>query len=105
MAQETEYGEGDGEYREDAPRGDVPPAVKLQMAVQKIERDPNLRFLVRHFLSLCGVPATPIGSDPIETARLCGRHEMGMVLVSILAKDAPMLWPALILEDYNERKV
>jgi len=76
---------------------------RMREAVNEIAHSVNLRFLVRSLLNSLGITTTPYSCNKFEMARLCGRHEAGMELISTILEYAPPLYPALILEDQNEQ--
>ena len=79
-------------------------AARLEFAVRAIERDPNLRFFCRSFLSFCHV--IPLSSvfdlDPRQNAYNQGIQAAGMEFARMLTSAAPLLMPALQIEDQNE---
>lgn len=74
---------------------------KLSLAVRAIERDENLRFLLRVLLRNLGtLPQQSVFSpDPIQNAFDQGRQSAGLELVQIITAQVPMLWPALQMEE------
>lgn len=79
-------------------------AQRMAGAVEEIAQSENLRFFFRSLLNSCGAASTPVGTDAHTTARLCGRHEVGMEIISLLLAHRKELYPALILEDLNEQE-
>lgn len=77
--------------------------LRLAQAVGEIESSPNLRFFFRSLLSSVGIASTPFGGNAIDTAKLCGRHEVGMELIATFSERIPELYPNLLLEDYREQ--
>lgn len=78
-------------------------ATRMSEAVIEISSSPNLRFLFRSLLNSCGINSTPFGGNAIDTAKLCGRHEVGMDILGIFLENDPSLYPKLILEDQHEQ--
>lgn len=78
-------------------------ATRMKEAVREISASPNLRFFFRSLLNSYGMNSTPFGGNAIDTAKLCGRHEAGMDIVSTFLALDPSLYPNLILEDVNEQ--
>lgn len=76
---------------------------RTRQAMREVEASENLRFLFRSLLAAYGVNSTPFSSDPILTARLCGRHEAGMDIIATMLEHCPSLYPKLIVEDTNEQ--
>lgn len=77
---------------------------RIAFAVREIERDPNLRFLFRQFFSFCHV--IPLSSvydvNPTQTAYNLGVQAAGMHMAQLLTSAAPLLMPALMLEEQND---
>lgn len=76
---------------------------RLAFAVKEIAASPNLRYLIRELLSECGHQLTPFAHNAIETARLCGRHEIALDVIATLTAHEPGLYPNLLLESYREQ--
>ena len=78
-------------------------AARMEQALKEIERSENLRFFLRCQLAACAVDYTPIGADPIDTARLLGRHQIGTELIQTLRAHRPDLYPKIIKEQQDEQ--
>lgn len=79
-------------------------SAKIAFGVRAIERDPNLRYLVRlHLRSLACLPFGSVFSpEPVQNAFDQGRQAAGLELISLITSVAPMLWPALQLEEMQD---
>lgn len=79
-------------------------AARLQFAVREIERSVNLRFFFREYLSFCNVlfPASVHDRDPNIAAYNAGVHGAGVELTRMLNSAAPLLLPALMVEDLTD---
>ena len=77
---------------------------RLEFAIREIEQSVNLRFLLRHYLSFCGVlhPTSVFSAEPILNAYNQGIHAAGVELARILTSAAPLLLPALQIEELND---
>lgn len=78
-------------------------AFRVREGVKEIARSANLRFFIRSLLNALGANQTPFSLNSAECARLCGRHEAAMDIISTILEHEPALYPALILEDQNEQ--
>ncbi len=77
---------------------------RIELAVRQIERDPTLRFLVRTFLRQQGLLPlqSPFNTDVVQSAFDQGRQAAALDLIAILTSAAPMLWPALQIEEMTD---
>lgn len=75
----------------------------MQKAVEEVEASPALRFMMRSILSQCGWAVTPVADTAEMTFKLCGRHEIGTELISMMLTYSPTLYPNLIQEDRHEK--
>ena len=80
---------------------DLSAAARLEFAVREIEQSANLRFFFREFLSFCGVlhPSSVFDPDPRIGAYNAGVHGAGVEIARMLTSAAPLLLPALMIED------
>lgn len=76
--------------------------LRVTQAVSEIAASPNLRFFIKQLLLDCGENSSPYAHDTIETARLCGRHEIYLELRSVLSRECPGLLAQLEKERENE---
>lgn len=76
-------------------------AARLEFAVREIERSENLRFFCREFLSYCGTlhPTSVFDLDPRRGAFNAGVHAAGVEFARMLTSAAPLLMPALMIEE------
>lgn len=79
-------------------------SAKVAFGVRAIERDQNLRYLIRlHLRTLSCLPGSSVFSpDPIQNAYEQGRQAAGIDLIALLTSVVPMLWPALQLEEMQD---
>lgn len=76
---------------------------RIAFAVKEIAASDNLRYFFRELLSQCGHQLTPFAHNAIETARLCGRHEVALEIIATLTAHEPGLYPNLLLESHREQ--
>jgi len=79
-------------------------ALRIELAIRELAASKNLRYFINSLLVGCGVSTTPRGSDALETQFLCGRHSVGMDLLTTILQHDQTLYPALIEEDQNEQR-
>lgn len=77
--------------------------LRLQSAIDKIEEDPDLRFLMRLILDTCGYGSAPIGTDALTMARSCGMIAVAAELVGMANQYSVTLYPTLVKEANDER--
>jgi len=83
---------------------EVSAEARLQFAVRAIEKDPNLRFFLRQFLTFCNVlpPSSVYHPEDRQNAYNQGVQAAGFELSRMLTSAAPLLWPALLLEEMTD---
>ncbi len=79
------------------------PEARMELAVQKIAKDSDLRFYIRSLLNAFGYGQTPGGSNALDIAQQCGRHSCAMEIIETLLTHDPQLFPKLISEDLAEQ--
>lgn len=79
-------------------------ASRMAFAVRAIESDANLRWFLRQFFSFCHViPQSGVFDlDPRQNAYNQGVQAAGMELARMLTSAAPLLMPALLIEEMRE---
>ena len=71
-------------------------------AVQELSNSRDLRFLFRQLIRATGAQANAFSSDPALVNYLLGRQSVGQDIIATITEHAPMLWPALIVEENQD---
>lgn len=77
---------------------------RIERALELVEGDADLRFLLRSILEVCNMAADPFTGDPLTTAHKCGKMAVGTELVALLDMFVPDLYPALLKEMKDEQR-
>ena len=75
---------------------------RMKSAFEEIEASPNLRFFVRQIFASAAIDESPFSGNAIETARLCGRQQIGLEIRREMQTHSPTLSHKIELEMLNE---